>query len=195
MGEDMKRVKLYIDFDGVILDTINQTYKLFREQYGFDPFLDYDPKNDELITKFYKNLDWYNLLITTKELNNAFMNIKKIIASDLFDVEILTHVNSKQEGEDKILFTKDKLPDINVVVVPKTTAKCNFVNPENAVLIDDFVDNLVLWHESGGIPVKYSDSNKPSKYLSITSLEQIIDKYVQIKEMIANSKTKVKGNI
>ena len=32
----MEKIKLYIDFDGVILDTIKETYKLFLEEYRID---------------------------------------------------------------------------------------------------------------------------------------------------------------
>ena len=49
------------------------------------------------------------------------------------------------------------------------------VNPKDAILVDDFLGNLDLWHDKGGISVKFSDGNKKSKYRTVTKLDQIID--------------------
>ncbi len=45
--------KLYIDFDGVILDTINVTYKMI-ENLGLG--------TPEEVKDFYYNLDWDHLI-------------------------------------------------------------------------------------------------------------------------------------
>ena len=84
MVNNMK-MKLYLDFDGVILDTINVTFRQIEQLNIVD---------EEKKQEFYRNIDWNTLLKETSQINNSIENIKKIIDSNLYDVEILTHVNS-----------------------------------------------------------------------------------------------------
>ena len=46
---------LYIDFDGVIMDTINMTYKMMDDE-------NIDKSNRGEVKKFYENIDWKKLL-------------------------------------------------------------------------------------------------------------------------------------
>lgn len=158
--------KLYIDFDGVILDTIKITYeKLEKLNLG----------TPEEVKDFYINLDWDILLKQTNQINDSINCIKKIINSNLFDVKILTHIVSYNEGVGKIKYIKELIPHLEVIIVPKEINKCDMVNCKDAILIDDYSYNLDLWLEKGGIPVKFSDNNRDSNYLKITKLDQIID--------------------
>ena len=93
-------IKLYLDFDGVILNTIDVTYA------------DLEKKNitdlDE-IDEYYKNLDWFELIDNCEEINNSISNIKKIIKSNLYDVNILTHIKTKSEIKAKEKYLKSKI--------------------------------------------------------------------------------------
>lgn len=160
----MKR--LYLDFDGVILDTIKVTYEMI-EKLGLG--------TPEEVRDFYYNLDWNHLIKQTSEINDSINCIKKIISSNLFDVKVLTHIISYNEGLGKIEYLKSKIPELEVILVPKQINKADMVNPKDAILVDDFLGNLDLWHDKGGISVKFSDGNKKSKYRTITKLDQIID--------------------
>ena len=144
--------KLYIDFDGVILDTIKVTYEMI-EKLGLG--------TPEEVSEFYYNLDWNHLIKQTPEINDSINCIRKIMNSNLFDVKVLTHIISYNEGL--------------VILVPKQINKADMVNPKDAILVDDFLGNLDLWHDKGGISVKFSDGNKKSKYRTVTKLDQIID--------------------
>ena len=62
---------LYLDFDGVLLDTINVSYKMMEE-------LGIDLKDRTKVTEFYKNLDWVNLLNISEELAKSFYYINEI---------------------------------------------------------------------------------------------------------------------
>ena len=62
--------KLYLDCDGVILDTINMSYKMIKEK-GIT-------KREE-IDHFYKNLSWQQLIIEAGEINNSITKIKKLM--------------------------------------------------------------------------------------------------------------------
>ena len=140
---------LYIDFDGVILDTIEVTYKLMDE-------LKIDKKNREEVEKFYINLDWKNLLSITPEINDSIKCIQNLIEADIFDISILTHVNSLSEIIEKVHFIRKFLPSITIIPVPKAISKTKMVHAEDAILIDDYVSNLNEWQEAGGIGILFS---------------------------------------
>jgi len=160
-------MRVYIDFDGVILDTISVTYEMIKKL---------DLGKEEEIRDFYYNLDWDSLIKQTPQINDSIKCIKKLINNG-FDVKILTHIISYNEGLGKIKYLKKLIPELEVILVPKAIDKCDMVNPKGAILIDDFTGNLDLWNKYGGIPIKFSDSGKKSKYQTITKLDEIIDLY------------------
>lgn len=155
--------KLYLDCDGVILDTINMTYKMIREK-GLTEHSD--------IENFYRKLSWDTLIIEAGEIDNSIEKIKKLI--NHFDVEILTHVNSEGEVIAKVKYFKEVLPTVNVITVPKKIEKANFIDPKGAILVDDYLPNLEYWHKKGGIPIKFSDSGKECKYEVIADLLELL---------------------
>ena len=76
-------IKLYLDFDGVILNTIDVTYDMLAKRNITD-----GKEKDE----FYRNLDWFDLINGCSEIENSVSNIKRLIKSDLYDICILTHI-------------------------------------------------------------------------------------------------------
>ena len=171
-------IKLYLDFDGVILNTIDVTYA------------DLEKKNitdlDE-IDEYYKNLDWFELIDNCEEINNSISNIKKIIKSNLYDVNILTHIKTKSEIKAKEKYLKSKIKDINLITVQFGTDKCDVVDCKNAILVDDYIKNLEKWYKKGGIPIKFSDKGKKCKYMSISSLDNLLEKYDEIEKLLTVS--------
>ena len=156
--------KLYLDCDGVILDTINKSYEMLKEMSIFD---------DNEVQNFYRNLSWDKLIEDSGEIDNAISKIKEL--TKYFDVSILTHVNSINEEEAKIKYFGNVIPEVMVISVPKTTQKADMVDTTSAILVDDFLPNLEYWEEKGGIPVKFSDSDKECPYTKITDLLELID--------------------
>lgn len=154
--------KLYLDCDGVILDTISFTYKIIKER-GI---------SEDKVDDFFKNLCWDNLIEEAGEIDNAINKIKEL--SKHFDVKILTHVNSEQEIRAKFKYFSKVLPDIKLNIVPKIIRKGDIVDPKGAILVDDFSSNLEYWEEMGGISVKFSDSNKESRFIKITDLLDLL---------------------
>lgn len=166
--------KLYLDCDGVILDTINKSYQILMQE-GITE----EPE----VRKFYSNINWQKLIEDSGEINNGVSKIKLLIK--YFDVEILTHVNSEREAKVKIEYFAKELPGISVITVPKTIEKADFVDPTNAILVDDFTPNLDYWKEKGGIPVKFSNSEKECAYPIISDLLELIN-------LFSKSKVKIK---
>ena len=166
--------KLYLDCDGVILNTINTSYQMIK---------DMNLEGEENIRKFYRELDWKKLIIDSGEIDNSISKIKEL--SKYFDIEILTHTNSDNEINEKKEYFAERLPGINVISVPKVTHKCDMVNPQDSILVDDFITNLEKWQEKGGISVKFSDAGKECEFTTINDLLELL-------EIDFNQKKKVK---
>ena len=156
--------KLYLDCDGVILDTINRSYQKLKESGLI---------TEEEVTNFYSNIDWGKLIEESGPINDSIKKIKEL--ENYFDIEILTHVNTEYEANVKIEYFAKELPGINVIPVQKGINKADYVDAKGVILVDDFTKNLDYWYEKGGIPVKFSDSGKECSYTVIADLLELID--------------------
>lgn len=159
---------LYIDFDGVILDTITPLYTAL-ELEGID-------KNDlDGAKKFYSEYDWSILLKESKELNNSISNIKKLMECGKYNVSILTHVNSLNEAIQKIRFINTKIEDITIIIVPKEMPKINVVHEKDSILVDDYSGNLELWRKNGGIAIRFNLELEDKGFLVINDLSALLN--------------------
>ena len=93
------RVDLYIDFDGVILDTMTDAYKEYEE---------YKRSDDISSREYFEKLDWNTLLQESDQINNSIDNIKMLIDSGLYNVSVLTHVVCEAEIVAKVKFLGEK---------------------------------------------------------------------------------------
>ena len=126
---------LYIDFDGVIVNTIDITYEIANKQ-GIE-------KSEEGYSEFYQSLDWTGVLEQCVPIHDSWNCIQKIIDSEKFNVSILTHVNSLHEAEQKVRYIRKYFEDITIIPVPKVISKTQMIKTEGPILVDDFVENLV----------------------------------------------------
>lgn len=164
--------QLYIDFDGVILDTMSISYKVLEEK-GIDK------KDKEKVIEFFRVLDWEKLIEETDVINDSINEIKKICASKKFNVYILTHINSTNEMIAKIKYLHKNLPLVTVVSVPKEIPKTDVVNPSAAILIDDYSGNIKEWQKKLGIGIKFVKELEGSDFPEITHLSEVIDMFNQ----------------
>ena len=140
--------QLYIDFDGVIKDTMTKAYEELNKR-GIDK------KDQEKVMEFFRNINWKELIEETDEINDSINEIKKICECKKFNVYILTHVNSTNEMIEKIKYLHKQLPQVTVVSVPKEIPKTEVVNPSAAILIDDYSGNIKEWQKKLGIGIKF----------------------------------------
>lgn len=161
-------INLYIDFDGVIVDTIETSYRMLKE-------LKIDTKDYDKVGKFYSELNWKEFLNSAKEINNSFENIKKLVDSNLFYVNILTHVTTLHEAEEKIKFLRKHLEDITIITVPKKISKTKMVSARDAILVDDYSKNLVEWEKEGGIGIRFNLELEGKGFYAIDRLDKIIE--------------------
>ena len=78
--------KIYIDFDGVILDTWEVIFEKYKEQFKTIEI------DESKIKKVMLDIGWDFILDNSEEINNSLKNIKEI--SKNYQVCILTKVNS-----------------------------------------------------------------------------------------------------
>ena len=159
---------LYIDFDGVICNTIEITYKMLDEA-------NIDKSDSEKITKFYENLDWQHVLEGCEIINNSMENIQKIMSSGKFNVAILTHVNSMNEIIQKVKFIRKYLRDVTIIPVPKEISKTKMINARFSILVDDYPVNLNEWKEAGGIGVRFDLDMDGKGFLVINHLDELLE--------------------
>ncbi len=159
---------LYIDFDGVICNTIEITYKMLEES-GIDI------KDQEKVTEFYQNLDWKHVLDICEIINDGMDNIKKLISSGKFNIAILTHVNSINETIEKVKFIRKYLKDVTIIPVPKAISKTRMINARFSILVDDYSVNLNEWKEAGGIGVRFDLDMDGKGFLVIDHLDELLE--------------------
>lgn len=162
---------LYIDFDGVIMDTVRVTYDMLDR-------LEVDKNDSNKMKEFYLNLNWKQLLTLTPIINDAFNCIKKLKSSGKFNIAILTHVNSIDEAIAKINFIRKYFNDITIIPAPIEIPKTKICSSKEAILVDDYSGNLRDWEKEGGIGIQFStDLNKDKGFKVINKLDKLIDMF------------------
>ena len=168
------KIKIYIDFDGVIQDTWSIIYKNYKTKYHTNEIVEEDIKKSML------DLGWDFILKNSKEINNSFEKINQLMIN--YNVYVLTKINSVEEEETKKSFLK-RHNIVNVICVPYNSSKTDFVNPNGNILIDDDIYNLEEWKQNGGIPILFNKhmknidiyGNKSDKFIIIDDLFKICD--------------------
>lgn len=92
--------KIYIDFDGVILDTWDIIFRKYKEKFK-------TTKIDEIELKgLMLSIGWDFILNNSNEINNSIKNIIDI--SRDYEVCVITKVNSVEEQKAKMEFLQKK---------------------------------------------------------------------------------------
>lgn len=160
---------IYIDFDGVIMDTIRVTYDMLDR-------LEVDRSDTEKMREFYANLNWKQILSLTPIINDSFKCIKKLYASRKYNIAILTHVNSLDEAIAKINHIRKYVKDVTIIPVPREVSKNKMCSTKGSILIDDYSGNLMEWEKEGGIGIQFStDLTKNKGFPVIDKLDTILE--------------------
>ena len=163
----MEKYNLYIDFDGVILDTISPLYS------------DIEKNNikEENLKEYLENYSWKKLIDDKYIINNSIDNIYKIINSNRFNLSILTHVNSINEAVLKIKYLRRYFKDITIIPCPKEISKTKMIHTEGAILVDDYAGNLREWEKEGGIPVRFSTKRNGKGFKVVSNLDELLQMF------------------
>lgn len=141
--------KIYIDFDGVIVDSQSQIDYFFRL---------FGNKITEEWNEFLKNLNWEKeVLPNCNEINNSFSILKELYKLKK-EVYIFSRVFSLNEASAKIKYLEEKGIRISFISSPGRLKKSNVVMPDKSkILIDDSKDNILDWINNNGQGFYYTN--------------------------------------
>lgn len=159
--------RLYIDFDGVVMDTIPVLYSALEKSGA-------DLNNEREASIFFSTFDFRSIINDENILNDSIECINKLVKSDMFEIAFLTHVNSLTEGCVKVEYLRNKFNDISIIIVPKEISKTKVVHCKDAILVDDYSGNLREWEENGGIAVRFSKELDSKGFKVINRLDELI---------------------
>ncbi len=159
-------MKIYVDFDGVILDTDSIIDRVFANVKDINR------------SEFVKNYDWNRLVNDATVISNSLYNLR----NSKYDTNILSKISSLNEGISKVNYLRDNEVMTNIHLVPANISKSEVVSARGNILIDDKVYNLEQWEECGGIPIFFNKDNsdydvrgnKNTKYKKISNLDLLI---------------------
>ena len=169
-------MKLYIDCDGVIFDSEKLLFgSLYyeRKQNGL-------MKSEEDKIKYMQNIDWNKLLSESEVINNSI----EILRSLKRDFTILTKVHSmNNEGVAKVKMFRSLGIKNEIILCPYKLQKHDLVSARENILVDDTINNLVLWEKMGGYPIFFNKDNVDidgwnnvnTRYKRINSLDSLND--------------------
>lgn len=158
---------LYLDFDGVVCDTIDVTRNMMSES-GLD-FRDYSVRE-----KFYRTVSWEEIFKKCNAINDSINCIQKIIDSGKYNVAFLTHFYLIDEVECKVKYITKFFPDATIIPVPKSISKTQMVNVKDSILIDDYTQNLIEWKHQGGYGIKFDLEMEYKGFPVIDRLDKIL---------------------
>lgn len=159
-------MKIYIDFDGVILDTDTTIDNIIKN------------KNIDKL-EYIRNCDWDILLNDTDVINNSLNYLRE----SKRDINLLSKISTLEEEIGKVTYLRDNKVNINIHLVPTKISKSDMFNPKDNILIDDKVYNLDEWKSKGGIPIFFNKDNKDidiygkvnTEYKKIRDLRMLLD--------------------
>ena len=141
---------LYIDFDGVLFDTITYAFLEMKK-------LGVDLSNDDAITDYFTKANWQELINSGGVLNDSIKKLEILIESSEFErVEVATHRCSYIEGVIKTNDLKSRIPNLKVTTIPRKIDKHFALKSENNILIDDAKSKVISWINDGGIGILFS---------------------------------------
>lgn len=136
---------LYIDFDGVILDTEELLFKEWRK----NPDRFYLPESEKV--KYIQRANWDYILNNSEIINDSVYHLKNM---DINDTRILTKVHSlENEANSKIKWIRKMGIEQPILIVPYNVKKSDVVDASGNILVDDCLKNLDEWVEKGGYPI------------------------------------------
>lgn len=142
---------IYIDFDGVILDT----EKLLFEEWEKDPERFSYPESQKI--EYMQKADWEYIVNNSAVINDSIYNLQHM---DLNNTAILTKVHSlSNEASAKTNWLRTNNIKQNVIIVPYNYKKTDIVNARHNILIDDYLNNLDDWAKNDGYPIFFDHDN------------------------------------
>ena len=107
---------VYIDFDGVVVDTWPEIEKIYKKEYNTSLI------EEAKLRKLFEKLDWEQILNISKKNYNNISVLKKL--KD-FNIKILSKVNTESERIAKVCFVENNI-GMDIITVPIDKEKYQF---------------------------------------------------------------------
>ena len=171
-------IRLYLDCDGVILDTIDKTYEWMNLE-------NLDIHDADLVHEYFvSRVNWDKLIKEAGVLNDAINKVKKLMEMGTYDPTILTTCVSLLEPVIKMNYFKNELPNVPVITVPWLVRKDRVVDANGSILVDDSKRNIANWRESGGIGLHFVKENPNLELMEINDLMDIPKFNNKVKKLV-----------
>ena len=142
---------LYIDFDGVILDTEPLSFEEWRKNPNRHSLSEIEK------IKYLQKCDWHYIINNSAPINDSIYYLKQMNVSNSC---ILTKVHSlENESVEKIKWLRNNGVKQNIIIVPYYFQKTEIVEAKGNILIDDCLKNLTEWEVHEGIPIFFDKDN------------------------------------
>lgn len=150
--------KIYVDFDGVIVDSVEEIKKMKKKF----PDLTWE--------EFSKKINWEDFYKKTSIINDGINYIK----NSKEEIVIITKTNCIDEQIAKVKYLRNFGIKNMIIVIPPKVWKTDFIIPNsNDVLIDDNYENIFDWNKKGGIGILFDTENTHENCISINNLNEI----------------------
>ena len=155
--------KIFIDFDGVIVDSEDRVIKR-REK-----------DNDISWNEFFEKIDWFQLLDESLIINDAINCILEGQEKGK-DISILTKIHTLMEMQAKVEFIRDHNIIVPILFTPPHVKKSEIYLPSNGeILIDDSIKNLNNWKINGGTGIYFNKNNDINEeFPTIKTLKKVL---------------------
>ena len=160
---------VYVDFDGVIKDTIKCASKLLLDMHGIDYYTHSraNVDQDKIVGYFFRDIDWNYLLDNSDEINYASKFLTLMNESIIYKPIIYSAFSSDKERKVKNERFSLMYPGINSLLFSsKHFKECS---DKDSILIDDSDHYLINWE---GKPIHFNSGSK-SIFYSISDLGEI----------------------
>ena len=164
---------IFIDFDGVILDSED---RMLERKYNLG-FHDHKNKNEFYEYFEYTNShpeEWDYIIKEANPINNSVEIIKELEELKK-KIAILTKIHTLYEMKVKTEMLRENLKiSCPIFYVPPGIKKHQVVIPNNQLLIDDSKKNIELWIENGGQGLIFDSSIEIDTSKKVKSLDFLI---------------------
>ena len=142
---------IYIDFDGVILDTEKLLFEEWRKKENHHKLSEREK------IKYIQNSNWEHIINNSEIINDSIYYLSQMDPENSF---ILTKVCSYgNEGKAKTEWIRKNGIKQKVYLVPYFLKKRDIVDATNNILIDDCLKNLDEWAKNNGNPIFFDIDN------------------------------------
>lgn len=163
----------YIDFDGVILDSIERMLER-KENAGFHNHEDEREFYDYFAYTNIHEEEWDYIIRGASPINNSVEIIREL-ESLKKNIAILTKIHTLNEMKVKIEDLREhRKIYCPVFFVSPGVEKHNVVIPNGQIFVDDLKNNISLWNENGGKGLLFDKTFSDNTDEKVKSLEFLL---------------------